>query len=263
MHTRHTIRLIVILRGAARGWLAACLAVGCFAMASAQAPPAATPIVLDRVVAVVNRQAILASELDDEMQLAVLEPGGVVRGPETPLRALQRLISRALIRQQIREEDAQATEPSSAELDSRIAEIRKDLPACVRMNCTSDAGWKAFLASRNLTQERVRDYLRRRLSILHFIEIRFSQGIHISQDEIENYYKNSLLPQYPPGETVPPLEKVAPRIEEILLQQQVNVLFGDWLDNLRKQGEIEVLDPALEGAAQPVRRSARRGGTSP
>jgi hypothetical protein len=48
------------------------------------------------------------------------------------------------------------------------------------------------------------------------------------------------------GEAIPPLEEVAPRIQEILLQRQVNVLFDDWLKNLRKQGDVEVLDPALE-----------------
>jgi hypothetical protein len=26
----------------------------------------------------------------------------------------------------------------------------------------------------------------------------------------------------------------------------VNVLFDDWLQNLRKQGDVEVLDPSLE-----------------
>jgi hypothetical protein len=54
------------------------------------------------------------------------------------------------------------------------------------------------------------------------------------------------LPQYKLGETVPPLEQVSPRIEEILLQQHVNVLFDEWLTNLRKQGDIEILDPSLE-----------------
>jgi hypothetical protein len=48
------------------------------------------------------------------------------------------------------------------------------------------------------------------------------------------------------GETIPPLDEVAPRIEEILLQRQVNMLFGDWLKNLRQQGDVEVLDPSLE-----------------
>jgi hypothetical protein len=55
---------------------------------------------------------------------------------------------------------------------------------------------------------------------------------------------------------------VAPRIEEILLQKQVNALFDDWLRNLRKQGDIEVLDPELEtpesGAGEGGVASGRR-----
>jgi hypothetical protein len=44
---------------------------------------------------------------------------------------------------------------------------------------------------------------------------------------------------------------VAPRIEEILLQQQVNTLFDDWLANLRKEGDVEVLDPSLLDPSLP------------
>ncbi len=167
------------------------------------------PVVLDRVVAVVNHQAILASDLDDEMRLAVLDPGQGGRGVLTRPRALEQLISRALIQQQIRQEDAQAAEPSQAEVDARLAEIRKELPACVRLNCASDAGWKAFLAAHGLTPERVESYLRYRLEILRFIEKRFRQGIRISPEEIETYYRETLLPQYAAGEAIPPLDKVS------------------------------------------------------
>ena len=100
----------------------------------------------------------------------------------------------------------------------------------------------------DLTPEDVESYLRRRIEILGFIELRFRQGIRITQEEIETYYQGTLLPQYPAGENPPPLEQVSSRIEEILLQQRVNELFDNWLSNLRKQGQIEVLDPALETA---------------
>ena len=113
-------------------------------------------------------------------------------------------------------------------------------------NCASEAGWAAFLSTNDLTPKQLEDYVRLRLEILRFIEARFRQGIRISQQEIESYYHNTLLPQYTPGQPVPPLENVSTRIEEILLQQQVNSLFGSWLDNLRKQGDVEVLDPTLE-----------------
>jgi hypothetical protein len=216
--------------------------------AEAQQSRSAAPVVLDRVVAVVNRHAILASDLDDEIRLSVLDPN--VEGRTlTRQRALDQLISRALIEQQIRQEDAQAAEPTQTEVEARLNEIRKELPACVRGNCATEEGWKAFLTAHGLTSGRVESYLRYRLEILGFIEQRFREGIRISQQEIASYYDHTLLPQYAPGEKAPPLDQVAPRIEEILLQQQVNALFEDWLANLRKEGDVEVLDPSLEPPA--------------
>jgi peptidyl-prolyl cis-trans isomerase SurA len=207
---------------------------------------AASGQVLDRVVAVVNNQAILSSEVDEEVRLAVLDPAEGGAGPMTPTRALDHLISRALIQQQMRQEEVEAAMPAQAELDARLMEIRKELPACMRQNCATAEGWKLFLTVHGLTQEVVESSLRNRIKILRFIEGRFRQGIRVTPQEVETYYRDTLLPQYAKGADVPTLEKVAPRIEEILLQQRVNVLFDEWLKNLRGQGEIEVLDPALE-----------------
>ena len=204
--------------------------------------------VIDRVVAVVNRQPILESDLEDEMQLSVLDPS--TRGGEkmTPQEALDRLISRTLIQQQIRQEDLPATEPNPRDIAARVEQIRTQLPACVRASCRSDDGWKTFLERHELTPARVESYTHNRLEILSFIEMRFRQGIRIAPEEIEKYYRDTLLPQYPAGQKPPQLEQVSSRIEEILLEQRVNVLFGNWLANLRSQGQIEVLDPALEAS---------------
>ena len=145
--------------------------------------------------------------------------------------------------------------------------LRKQLPVCVRQNCATDTGWNAFLESHGLTIERVEAYLRYRLEILSFIEQRFRQGIQISQQQIETYYHDTLLPQYAPGERIPPVDQVASRIQEILLEQQVNMLFDTWLNNLRQQGDVEVLDPdltpspasALAPAPETPVASSRRG----
>lgn len=234
------------------GMCLVCLAVVRGRPVWAQAAEGASPVVLDRVVAVVNRQAILDTDIDDEIRLSVLDPGRAGQGVLTRRRAIEQLISRALIEQQIRREDAQSSEPQQAEVDARLADIRKEVPACVRQNCASDTGWKLFLANHGLTPERVDAYLRYRLEILRFIEQRFRQGIRITPQEIETYYHDTLVPQYAAGEAIPPLEKVSPRLEEILLQQKVNLLFDEWLTNLRKQGDVEILDPALETNEAPV-----------
>ncbi len=231
--------------------LSICIALCALLLCISSRAQQSQPVVLDRVVAVVNNQAILSSDIDDEIRLSVLDPGRGGLGVLTRARALDQLIGRALIQQQIRQEDEEAAEPDDAEVAARLSEIRNEVPACVHQNCASDAGWKAFLAAHELSAERVEAYLRYRIEILRFIEQRFRQGISISPEEIQTYYDKTLLPQYAKGEAVPPLEKVSSRIEEILLQQRVNVMFDEWLSNLRKQGDVEVLDATLTAAQAP------------
>jgi hypothetical protein len=216
---------------------------------AAQQPNSPKPEILDSAVAVANKHAILASDIDDEIRLSVLDPNLIGEGALTRQQALDQLISRALIEQQIRGEDIEAIEPSQDEVNARLNQIRRQLPACVHQNCATDAGWKLFLAAHGLTSERVESYLRYRLEILSFIEQRFRQGIQVSPQQIDEYYHQTLLPQYKPGEAIPPLDQVAPRIQEILLEQQVNVLFDAWLTNLRGQGDVEILDPSLQGSS--------------
>lgn len=208
-------------------------------------------VVLNRVVAEVNGRAILASDVDDEMRLSVLEPASQNDRPDSR-GALDRLISRNLIQLQIRREEEKTAAPSDDDVRTRVQELRKQLPVCVRANCVSDSGWAAFLAANGLTEAEVEEYFRTRLEVLNFIENRFREGIRITQDDIEQYYSKTLVPQYPSGQPIPSLESVSARIEEILLQQKVNVMFGTWLDNLRKQGDVEFLDPSLEAPASAV-----------
>lgn len=238
MRVRKPIRLGIRTAAAA-----ALMSVTCVAI---RAQDAAQP--LDRVAAVVNNQPILWSDIENELRLSALEPRGKDEGPATAQNALQDLISRDLIRQQIRDEDVLAAQPTPAKVQARLQELQRVLPECVRMHCSTQSGWQAFLREHKLTQHEVERYLRMRLEILAFIEDRFRQGIRISDEDVEKYYRDNLAPQYGKNESPPALEKVAPRIREILLEEQVNLLFGSWLDNLRKQGDVEVLDPTLRSA---------------
>lgn len=211
---------------------------------------AQTPVVLDDVVAVVNQHAILSSDLEDEIRMAVLDPGQHGAAKTSRQHALDLLISRSLIEQQIRSEDLQAVEPGMEQIDARVNEMRHRLPVCAHNGCASDEQWRQVLAAHGLTPERVRAYVRRRLEVLIFIEKRFRQGIHIDSDEVSSYYRKDLVPQFGADETPPPLSEVAARIEEILLERRVSALFDDWLTNLRKQGDVEVLDSTLAAPAQ-------------
>ena len=224
-------------------WLPAllCALLGC-ACAGAQ-------VEVDRVVAVVNNQVILASDVELERRMFLLlpvqEPGG-----ETAAQALERLTTRALIEQQIVREDPKGMDVAAAQVDASLTELKQNLPGCRQQECMSAEGWAAHLAAMDLTAEEVRGYWANRMAVLRFIEMRFRSGIRIAPEEIEKYYREKLTPQYAKVADVPPLERVSARIEEVLLQEQVNALLNDWLKTLQDEGQVEVLDPALRGAVQ-------------
>ena len=238
-------------------WIAGC-AVGTDVLASSRGvAQTAGPVVLDEVVAVVNNRPILASDVEDEIRLAFLDATRPGEPALSRKRALEQLISRALVEQEIRQQDAEEAMPTPADVDARMQALRKQLPACARHNCTTDADWKALLAERGLTPERARAYIRYRMEIMRFIEQQFRPAIRISRQEVENYYRDELAPHYPSPSAVPPLDAVSKRIEEILLEQQVTGLFDQWLTSLRTQGDVEILDPAFVRAGAAPEGSGR------
>jgi hypothetical protein len=200
---------------------------------------------LESVVAVVNNQVILASDLELEMRIYHLLPIGR-REDFTRAKALERLTTRALIEQQIVQEDPQGLEIAPKELEDSLTELKGNLPGCKSTDCSTEAGWRAYLKTLGLTPVRVSDYWQRRMAVLRFIEMRFRSGIRISPEEIQSYYKDTLVPKYPSPQDAPKLERISPRIQEILLQQKVNVLLNDWLKSLQDQGQVEILDPLLK-----------------
>jgi peptidyl-prolyl cis-trans isomerase SurA len=206
---------------------------------------AAKPVVLDRVVAIINGDVVLESDVQEEMHFAKLEPVGVPSGSDSLRRSARRLINRTLILQQIKEQQQAGVSVSDAEVEKQLDEIRKSLPACKEYDCTTEAGWKAFLSANGLTQQDVFDHWRQRMQILRFIDIRFRAGIRISKQEIADYYQKSILPGYAHAKDKPPsVDTLAPRIQEVLLQQHVNGLLRDWIKTLRQEGSVQILDPA-------------------
>ena len=222
------------------------------APASAQ-PPAGQPVILDRVVAVINGDVVLASDVQEEQRFAQLEPFSVPPGTDNLRRATRRLANRILILQQMKEQQLGIT-VSDDEVQKALTDVRTQLPACRQYHCTTDEGWKAFLAAHNLTEAEMFAHWKQRLAILKFIDLRFRSGIRIPDDEVQDYYKKSVVPVFERQHEKPPaLAEVSQRIQEILLQQHVNDLLQDWLKTLRDEGSVQVLDPAYgHSSGQPI-----------
>lgn len=243
-------------------WIAACPCLkaegardpGQYAVASAQPagtePGASTPakkqvVVLDHVVAVINGDVILQSDVDEEMRFGVLQPFRFDAAQRTPQAALRRLIDRDLILQQMKYTQSQIQPPSQAELDKEIADLRRQIPECAQYHCETDEGWQAFLKAHGLTESEVVNRWRQRLLIFDFIQSRFGAGVNITQEQIEQYYEKQLVPELVKRHVKPPpLKTVADRIREILLQQHVSAFLQDWLKSLKAEGSVSILDPA-------------------
>ncbi len=201
---------------------------------------------LDRVVAVVNGDLILDSDVDQEKRFAALLPYGEASGVYSRDNAIERLINRDLILQQSRlqPENEVSDEAATADLDA----LRKAIPTCKEFHCEGQAGWDRFLASQGFTEQTILVLWKERMEVLAFIEQRFRMGIKIDPAQVKKYYDNTMLPLYAAQHvTPPPLDSISSRIQEVLLQQQVSKLLDDWLTSLRVQGSVVVMHPG-EGA---------------
>jgi len=197
---------------------------------------------LDRVVAIVNGDLVLDSDVREEQRFESIQPYSSGQGA-TRERLIERIINRDLILQQARLQPE--TDQTDEDVDKALLELRKAIPACKQFHCETKEGWDKYLASKGFTEEELHERWKMRMQALAFIEERFKQGIRVSDADIKNYYDNTFVKQYAKqGSGAPPkLEAVKDRIQEVLLEQQVSNLLVDWLKSLRAQGQVVVLHP--------------------
>lgn len=200
---------------------------------------------LDRIVAIVNDELILDSDVNEELRFEAFDP---YRNPvqETSRdAAIERLINQALILQQLKLQPEDA--PTDAEVNKEIDQLRKNIPACGAYHCETKAGWDRFLADHGFNEASFFARWKQRMTVLNFIEERFQMGINITQAQIQSYYDKVLLPEYRQQHApAPKVQAISNRIREILMQQQISNLLQDWLQSLRAQGSVVVLHPGEE-----------------
>lgn len=208
-------------------------------------------LTLDHVVAVINGDVLLQSDVEEEVHFAALEPFRPGEGKDTRQDAMRRLIDRTLIVQQMQEQHQFNISISDAQVETSLKGLRARLPQCAKYKCKTAAGWKAFLAANDLTEPEVTTHWKQRMVILRFIDVRFETGIRISQESIQSYYEKTVAPVFEKQHVAaPPLKDVRDRIQQVLLEQQVNGMLQDWLASLREEGSVRIVDPAYASVAQ-------------
>jgi peptidyl-prolyl cis-trans isomerase SurA len=159
----------------------------------AQTPPGgaskteARGMLLDRVVAVVNDEAVTLSEIQEEGQPVVRKIFQDFVGPErerrleeAEKRLMEDLINRRLMYQVAKREGML---PSTAEVNSALEELKRN------NNATDEAQFRALLKAEGLTMEQVRRSVGERLAIGRLLARQVRSTIIIGEDELTTYYE--------------------------------------------------------------------------
>lgn len=120
---------------------------------------ASPPTLVDRVVADVDGELVLLSDVDREAILAAVDPGGTPFWKPGWLPPQERLIDAAIVRAIAR--DVRLYEPTRNEVTLRLEGVRAQFP--------SRREWRAFLDRLALDEARLEVILRRRLVVDRYL----------------------------------------------------------------------------------------------
>ena len=188
--------------------------------------------VIDRVVTNVNGHVVLQSDWEQEV---AFEAFANARDPDSFTSAernaaLDRLIDRELLREQVRPSQP----PPLEQVAARVAEVRKLHP-----DCTTDDGWRAKLQRYGLTQSALEKRFAEQIQLMRLVEDRLRPSIQIDQQAVETYYHDQLLPDMKrAGSVAAPLTEVFGRIKDLLAERKMNELLSGWLASLRSGSHI-------------------------
>ena len=203
--------------------------------------------VLDRIVANVNGNVILQTDWDDEVNYESFMSNRSTQELRQADRnaTLSRLIDQELLREQMRGNDFKPA--TSEDIDKQLEELKQDFS-----RDHAGKSWKLELANYGLSETQVKSQVALELNQLRLIDARLRPSVQINPADVENYYRQQLLPKSSSAQPLR-LQDAAPKIREVLTQQKIDELLASWLETLRSQAQIHVFVPEFPAlqVAQP------------
>jgi hypothetical protein len=202
---------------------------------------------IDRIVATVNKQPLLMSDVDESVRVESFLQGrqSANLDPEERKAVLNRLIDRELLLQQMQADYS----PADKEVTERVNSIREQLELA-----GNDEAWQKALAAWGLSAADIEAFVRTQLQVMRFVDLRLRPTIRVDEQAIEEYYRDSLVPEVKKSGAEPePLQQLRPKIRELLVQKKMDGVLESWLANLRIQSDVHIAsDPdAMTGRLVP------------
>jgi hypothetical protein len=171
---------------------------------------------IDRVVARIENDVILLSDVRLLSHYQLLVEGKT----ESDSEILDRLIDQWIVRSEANV--ARTPQPSDADIDRAMQRLVQGF--------SSQQDFEAHRKLAGLTEADVRRITTDQLFLNSYLDSRFRPTVHVDEQAIQDFYKNSLLPRAQARGTAPPAFDTAHDfIQEALIQRGINEQADRWL----------------------------------
>jgi len=204
---------------------------------------------VDRILAVVDDDPILASEVEQVLSFGIIEP----REEEND-RAVQRRALDLLIEERLRFHEVDRfgfAEVPVDVVDEEFDKLEKGFGGAEK--------FAAAVTDLGLDEQGVRQVLARQVMVWVYVEERLGARIFVGLEDIRQYYDEVLVPQLVErDDAVPPVEEVREAIRNLLREQRMNEELERWTTELLQHADIEdyfdsnydSLPPLVDGVEQ-------------
>jgi hypothetical protein len=95
-------------------------------------------------------------------------------------------------------------------------------------------------ARHGLRSQDLEGYARRQIQVEKFLDLRFRSGLTASDQEVEAYYRQQLLPELKKRgvDPLPSLDSVRDRVARAVQEERVNRLVEEWMTELRQRTRV-------------------------
>jgi peptidyl-prolyl cis-trans isomerase SurA len=212
--------------------------------------------IIDRIAVTVGTSVITESEIMREIRLTAFLNGEPLNfSAEAKRKAADRLVEQRLI--QIENESSLYPAPTPESVDELLKQAQARFHDSAR--------YQEELRRTGVTEEEVKAHLRRQLTVLRFLDLRFRPGIQVSEEEIQSYFDKRLAPQLkkanPAAEVS--LDDYREEVEEALIGDRVDKASDTWLREARDHTRIDFRANVFPQGASSREASAPSKGAKP
>jgi hypothetical protein len=212
----------------------AILVLLCSLLVVVAAGPVSAQEVVDRIVARVENDVILLSDIRALSRYQEFLDGK----SETDGQILDRLIDQWTVRTEA--DVSRFPRPSDADINRSLERLHKSF--------ASTEEYEARKKQSGLSDAEIREMAAAQLYLSNYLDSRFRPGVQIDPKTIEDFYQKSVVPRAKArGQEPPPLDAARDLIQEALVQRGINDQADQWLIESKARLHIEkFLDEAAK-----------------